>query len=148
MRQKKIVLVTLICLLLLLFTSQVSGKRLYSWGAVEDISLDVSARSLHSYDGFDFVYSPQGYFDVFKDGLHQGRISFGVFGLINSVSQKKLMSDFNWTATVLENSSEKISVRLYNNNLDFQWWMDLNIGEFSALKNNPYNDDKTKNKKC
>jgi len=133
-RQNKLVLVSLICLVLIICTSQVSAKRLYSWGTAEDIRLDVSARSLHSYDGFDFIYNSGGFFDVFKDGLHQGRMSFGVFGELNGEPEKRLMSDFTWSVEVIENSSEHISIKLNNNFPAFYWEMDLNLGIYSPMK--------------
>ena len=64
MRQNRIVLVSLVCLVILFCTSQVSAKRLYSWGSATDISLDVGSRTLHSYDGFDYVYQP--FFSLFS----------------------------------------------------------------------------------
>jgi hypothetical protein len=44
------------------------------------------------------------------------------------------MSDFDWTFEVVENSSEKISIRGYNNFPTFPWNIDLNIEKYKPLK--------------
>jgi len=110
------------------------AKRLYTFGVAQPIQLDLESKCLSSYDSFNYCYKSNGIFSIWKNGLHQGDMSFGVFGTVNEEPQKKLMTDFDWTWQVIENNEEVISVKGYNNYENFQWWIDLNIYQYRPLK--------------
>jgi len=129
MKQAILLLVIVICL-----AGPVFADRLYTWGSPEPISLNATTKTLHAFEGTDFKFNPNGSFDIIKNGVKYGTVFFGLSGTYQGTAYKRLVSDFNWTVQVLENSPEKISVRAYNNYPAFQWWVDLNIGKYEYFK--------------
>ena len=129
MKQAILLLVIVICL-----AGPVFADRLYTWGSPEPISLNATTKTLHAFEGTDFKFNSNGSFDIIKNGVKYGTVFFGLSGTYQGTAYKRLVSDFNWTVQVLENSPEKISVRAYNNYPAFQWWVDLNIGKYEYFK--------------
>ena len=124
----------ILLILLFFFASTANAGRLYQWGESKNISLDVPNKQLCTYDGLCYKYNDLGYFEIFKEGIWQGNLAFGVKGTYLSTTTTKTTTDFNWTWSVIQDTPTRIEVEADNGDNQTNWKLNLVATEFAPLK--------------
>jgi len=81
----------------------------------------VPNKQLCTYDGLCYKYNDLGYFEIFKEGIWQGNLAFGVKGTYLSTTTTKTTTDFNWTWSVIQDTPTRIEVEADNGDNQTNW---------------------------
>lgn len=109
MIKKKVIFNTIILLILLIIGLSVQAHtetRIYSFGEAEKISYNNTTKTLHSYDGFDFVFQENGIIKIYKNGEWQSDLSFLTKIDIYNITASTL----KWVVSPVINNSNEIDL--------------------------------------
>lgn len=133
-RCKHSVWVLLIVGLVLFFSVIVNAERLYTFGKAQPIKLDTQAKQLCTYDGFCYAYNNKGYFEIWKDSVWQGNLTFAIKGTYQGTPIMQTVRDFDWTWSKLSDTQQQIEVEANNGNVNTTWKLNLVAKEFAPIK--------------
>lgn len=124
--------VALFCLAIVFVSQAAFGARLYTWGKAESISLNDNC--IHSFDGFNFCFDEQGYVSIFKEGVLQASMQFGMSGEQGIEKVFFLSSDFGWQWHTNSSTGDLIEVVGVNDSKDFLWTVTLKAERYGYMK--------------